>query len=198
MRFAEPPILFIILIIGTWYVCDWLYRERMSILGEQVTLLEQRLTQRGNLPIDQEAIIPLPSPISLGDAHNEFLVFNENNSGWKPVPKYKDAPIDWRHVPADMEIYAEIFIRCYLRNEEQGLVVQARLIELVSEDTVLQFGPIDVSLSSCGLKDRAHFTSEPLPRGNDLQRYRLEVMADDGVEVNARGHLRYRRTLAAR
>ena len=111
----RAPILFIILIIGTWYVCGWLYRERISILGEQVTLLEQRLTQRGNLPIDQKALIPLPSPISLGDAYNEFLVFNENNSGWKPVPKYKDAPIDWRHVPADMEIYAEIFIRCYLR-----------------------------------------------------------------------------------
>ena len=184
--------IFIILTVGTWYLSGWWYSERMSILNEQMKLLEQRLSQRASSPADEQIIVPLPSPISLGASHNTFLSFRPTgqNRGWMPAPEHEDATIDWRSVPNNVEVYAEVFVNSW--SKESGLVGRARVINLATE-TVVSFttviaapGPFETPPS--------RFTSEPLPRGVGLHTYRLEVSADDHANIIARGRLLYRRS----
>ena len=184
---------FIILAVGVWYFSGWWYSERMSILSEQVTLLEQRLSQRDGSLSDQQIIVPLPSPISLGASHNTFLSFEpaRQNRGWMPAPEHEEATIDWRSVPNNVEVYAEVFVTCW--SEESGLVGRARVINLTTKETVMSTPPV-IATQRPFERPPSRFTSEPLPRGVGLQTYRLEISADDDAKIIARGRLLYRRS----
>ena len=158
-------------------------------LSERIKVLEQQIAAAAT-----RDIVPLPSPISLGDSRNTY----RRGTGlgrWSPAPGYVDATIDWGSIPVNMEIFAEAFVSARLGRGDQAEELggpphaSARLRDVTMRETVVSFGPVDTRHA----REPQRFTSTPLPRGVSVQAYRLEVSADTGVGVNARGRLLYRR-----
>ena len=160
-------------------------------LSERIKIMEQRIAAQAAPVVGQSAVVPLPSPISLGDSLHSYWR-GEGQSQWYPAPGYVDATIDWGTVPENIEVYAELFVSLSVRDSaSNGWAGYARLRDFTMMETAMAFGPLDARQHSDGEPER--LTSRPLSRGVGAQTYRLEVSADEGVSINARGRLLYRR-----
>ena len=161
--------------------------DSLQNLPQRVSKLETRHT------------VPLPSPISLGAGVSRVgsYILAVNPGRWIPLPGHDEVAIDWRSMPADLEVYAEATIQVTTSTASRPLYGQIRLFDMTKRDAAFDFDRLQAAVYQTGVPPEVQrIESAPLPRQDTIHTYRLEVSGDSNVQISGYGFLKFRRTAA--
>ena len=147
--------------------------------------------------LEARSTVPVPSPISLGAGINRTLrdAVGANPELWSTLPGHNEVTVDWRSIPADIEVYAEAFVKVTTLSTGPTVHGQVRLFEVTTRDAVVDFVRIPAVVVRPGISPRVQpLESGPLPRQDAIRTYRLEVSGDSNVTISGYGFLKFRRT----
>lgn len=161
---------------------DWI--QEVSTLPSRVKTLED------------ETVIPIPSPISLGfglSRTSPDAVYVDPER-WVTLPGHDEATIDWRYLPSDMEVYVEAFMEVTTTSSGWPVYGNARLLDTSTRETAVHFDRLEATRVATGVAPPVQrLQSSSLPRRNTVVTYRLEVSGGPNVLMSGYGQLRFRR-----
>lgn len=162
----------------------------ISILGG-VTKDELGQTNRRVSKLEiHKMVVPLPSPISLGGGSRFTSSLSLGPSvPWTPLPGHDEVEVDWRSLPDDIDVYAEVFVQVRTNMSGPAIYGQIRLFNISERQVAATFERVRATRDGTDTS----LESRLVPRRDGVRTYRLEVSGDRYVSMGGYGYLRFRR-----